>query len=90
MSTTPATSKPETPVFPAIAATAMVEIPLNQIEPSPWNRKIFKQEALNDLAASIVETNGVVQPIVLRPIKGGKARFRSSPGSVAGWLQRSR
>lgn len=68
MSTTPA--KPETPVFPVIAATTMVEIPLDQIEPSPYNRKTFSQKAIEELAGSIVQTGGVLQPVVLRPVKG--------------------
>lgn len=85
MSTTPATSKAETPVFPAIAATAQVEIPLDQIEPSPWNRKIFDQQLLNELAASIVETNGVVQNIVLRPVKGRPVPYQIVAGERR-WL----
>lgn len=68
MSTTPA--KPETPVFPVIVATAMVEILLDQIEPSPYNRKTFSQKAIEELAGSIVQTSGVLQPVVLRPVKG--------------------
>lgn len=70
MSTTQSPAKPETPVFPVIATTAMVEILLDQIEPSPYNRKTFSQKAIEELAGSIVQTGGVLQPVVLRPVKG--------------------
>lgn len=72
MSTTLATEKDVTnktmpPPMPLPVPAAVREIPLGQIEPSPWNRKRFNEQALDDLAGSIVNTGGVVQPIVLRP-----------------------
>jgi len=63
--TTPETSAPPPPAIVPVAAVR--EILLDQIDPSPWNRKRFNQTQLEELAASIVETKGVVQPIVLRP-----------------------
>jgi ParB/RepB/Spo0J family partition protein len=53
--------------MPQPIPAAVREIRLDQIEPSPWNRKKFNPKALEELAASIVNTGGVVQPIVLRP-----------------------
>lgn len=61
------------------------EIELSQIRPNPYQpRKIFDEEALNDLATSIKET-GVFQPVILRQsvVKGyeivaGERRVRAS------------
>lgn len=55
------------PPLPQPIPAAVREIHLDQIEPSPWNRKKFNPKALEELAASIVNTGGVVQPIVVRP-----------------------
>jgi len=58
-------------------------IPLGQIDPSPDNpRKTFDPEALAELAASIAK-QGLLQPIVVRPIGkrfeivAGERRFRA-------------
>lgn len=51
-------------------APVLREIPLDQIKPSPFNRKTFDQKKLDELAASINSTNGVIEPIVLRPVEG--------------------
>jgi ParB/RepB/Spo0J family partition protein len=58
-------------------------IPLSDIDPSPDNpRKTFDQDALAELAASIAE-QGLLQPIVVRPIGkrfeivAGERRFRA-------------
>lgn len=61
------------------------EIELSQIRPNPYQpRKVFDEEALNELAASIKET-GVFQPVILRQsvVKGyeivaGERRVRAS------------
>jgi len=48
------------------------ECPIQDIVPNPNQpRKLFPKEALTELAASI-EEKGVIQPIVVRPIGGGK------------------
>src|SRR5580700_9907356 len=48
------------------------EIPLDQIEPNPFQtRSQVNEEQLAELAASIT-SNGVVQPILLRPLAGGR------------------
>lgn len=48
------------------------EIPLNLIEPNPFQtRTVFDEGKLNELAQSIAES-GVVQPIVVRAISGGR------------------
>lgn len=47
-------------------------IPVGAITPNPHQpRREFSEEALNDLAASI-ETRGVLQPVLVRPLGGGK------------------
>jgi ParB family chromosome partitioning protein len=65
-------------VVPSIAAEAApangkpLEIGLDHIERNPWQtRTRFDEAQLNELAQSIVAT-GVVQPIVVRPLHGGK------------------
>lgn len=62
----------------------VVEIKLDELRPNPHQpRKIFKDEALQELAASIKE-NGVFQPIIVKKsIKGyeivaGERRYRAS------------
>ncbi|MBE6149641.1 MAG: ParB/RepB/Spo0J family partition protein [Firmicutes bacterium] len=62
----------------------VIEIRLDELRPNPYQpRKIFKDEALQELAASIKE-NGVFQPIIAKKsIKGyeiiaGERRYRAS------------
>ena len=53
------------------AAETVVFVSLDDIRPnSAQPRKVFDQEALQDLAASIRE-HGVIQPVLLRPAKTG-------------------
>jgi ParB family chromosome partitioning protein len=48
------------------------EIPLDQIDRNPFQtRSLMNEEQLAELAASIV-ANGVVQPILVRPLAGGR------------------
>lgn len=66
-------------------ASNMTELPLSQIVPSQFNpRKFFDENELNELANSIRE-DGVIQPIVVRPILddqfeivAGERRWRAS------------
>ncbi len=53
-------------------STGLSEIPIDQIHPNPRQpRTVFRQEDLEELAASIRE-QGVLQPVVVRPrIQGG-------------------
>ncbi len=62
----------------------IVEIPLEELRPNPYQpRKVFDEEALQDLADSIKE-HGVFQPIIIKKsIKGyeiiaGERRYRAS------------
>ena len=49
----------------------VVTLRLSQIEPNrDQPRKIFSEEALNELADSIRE-HGVLQPLLVRPLPGG-------------------
>jgi ParB family chromosome partitioning protein len=62
----------------------VLEIPLSQLRANPYQpRKMFNQDSINELAASIKE-HGVIQPIIVRTVlKGyeiiaGERRFRAS------------
>jgi len=75
----------ETPVRGAEAMRGAIQlIPVAGIEPHPGQpRRIFQEEALAELAASI-EARGVIQPIVVRPhghrfqIVAGERRWRAA------------
>lgn len=74
----------ETIVEEARSNNEIVELPLEDLRPNPYQpRKIFDEEALNELASSIRE-HGVFQPIIVKKsIKGyeiiaGERRFRAS------------
>ncbi len=57
---------------PAAEAGKPREIPVRDIDRSPWQtRSRFDESQLAELAASIAAT-GVVQPIVVRPLPGGR------------------
>lgn len=54
------------------AGDGLANLPVAQIEPHPDQpRRHFDEEALNELAASIA-TRGVIQPVIVRPIAGGR------------------
>ena len=84
----------EPPVQPSPAAQASAaetgkprEIPVTEIDRSPYQtRSHFDEVQLAELAASI-EATGVVQPIVVRPIAGG--RFQLIAGERR-WLASQR
>lgn len=74
----------ETIVEEARSNNEIVELPLEDLRPNPYQpRKIFDEEALNELASSIRE-HGVFQPIIVKKsVKGyeiiaGERRFRAS------------
>ena len=72
----PATSTvlPEVQAQAARAASgdAVLQIPLDQIDQNPYQTRFdFQKETLAELAESI-RTNGVVQPIVVRPAPDGR------------------
>jgi ParB family chromosome partitioning protein len=53
------------------AETGIREIPLDRIRPGPFQpRSVFEPESLKELADSI-RVQGVIQPIVVRPVGGG-------------------
>jgi ParB family transcriptional regulator, chromosome partitioning protein len=62
----------ETPAQPQAEAGKPREIPVGEIDRSPYQtRTRFDEAQLAELAASITVT-GVVQPIVVRPVAGGR------------------
>ena len=68
-------SRPAAPSTPAVAAPPSgkpLEVEVTLIERNPFQtRTRFDEEALNELAQSVAAT-GVVQPIVVRALPGGK------------------
>ncbi len=74
----------ETKIYESATNEEVVEIPLEELRPNPYQpRKVFDEEALQDLADSIKE-HGVFQPIIIKKsIKGyeiiaGERRYRAS------------
>lgn len=74
----------EQKIYESATNEEIVEINLNELRPNPYQpRKVFDEEALNELASSIKE-HGVFQPIIVKKsIKGydiiaGERRFRAS------------
>jgi len=74
-----ASHSPNSTVLPEVFAQAqaaggqaVVQIPLDQIEHNPYQTRYhFDNDALDELAESI-RTNGVVQPVVVRPAAAGR------------------
>lgn len=74
----------EKQIYETTPRDEIIELNLDEIRPNPHQpRKIFKEDALNELAESI-KKNGVFQPIIVKKsIKGydlvaGERRFRAS------------
>lgn len=63
---------PATEGVDALSDISLAEIPIGSIEPNPHQPRVhFAEEGLDELAASIAEM-GVLQPILVRPIEGGR------------------
>src|SRR6476646_1297863 len=62
-----------TPIaMPAAQAASTQEIPIDSIDPNPYQtRRRINETALEELAESI-RASGVVQPVVLRPVANGR------------------
>ena len=74
----------EQKIYESVSNEEIVELNLSDLRPNPYQpRKVFDEEALNELASSIKE-HGVFQPIIVKKsIKGydiiaGERRFRAS------------
>ena len=74
----------ENKIYESATNEEIVEIPLEELRPNPYQpRKVFDEEALKELSASIKE-HGVFQPIIIKKsIKGyeiiaGERRYRAS------------
>lgn len=73
----------------------VLDLPLDKIEPNPGQpRTEFDQEALEELGRSIVATDGVMEPIVVRPngnggyqIVAGERRWRASKIAEMGTIR---
>jgi ParB family transcriptional regulator, chromosome partitioning protein len=79
-SSRPVQPTPQTVVPP----NSVRDLPIGEIDPNPYQtRTNFDDQALDELAASIL-SNGIVQPILVRPINGrfqliaGERRWRAS------------
>ncbi len=74
----------EAKIYESATSEEIVELNLSDLRPNPYQpRKVFDEEALNELASSIRE-HGVFQPIIVKKsIKGydiiaGERRYRAS------------
>ena len=74
----------EQKIYESASNEEIIELNISDLRPNPYQpRKVFDEEALNDLASSIKE-HGVFQPIIVKKsIKGyeiiaGERRFRAS------------
>lgn len=74
----------EKKIYEETTGEEIVQIPLNELRPNPYQpREVFDEDALNELAHSIKQ-HGVFQPIIVKKsIKGyeiiaGERRFRAS------------
>ena len=74
----PAQPAPKPAAAPAIAMpsaevlNAVIEVPVNEIQRSPWQpRHVFDEDALRELAESI-KANGVIQPLICRKNSDGR------------------
>ena len=77
-------TRPVEPLGPTtLQGQAVRDLPVTEIDPNPYQtRNQFDEQALNELSASVL-ANGLVQPIVVRPINGryqliaGERRWRA-------------
>lgn len=79
-----APAAPFNPPPDPLLAKGALELPLDKIRPNPFQpRTVWNEQELNDLAQSIRE-NGIIQPIIVRPVGGlyeiiaGERRFRAA------------
>src|SRR5947199_10257114 len=80
-------SRPAAASVPAGKSDSGREIPVDQIDPNPYQtRRYINEETLSELADSIRAT-GVVQPVIVRPAAGG--RFQLVAGERR-WLASKR
>lgn len=78
-------TRPAEPVGPTnLVGQAARDLAVSEIDPNPYQtRNQFDEQALSELAASI-SANGIVQPIIVRPINGryqliaGERRWRAA------------
>lgn len=55
----------------------LIQVPITQVEPNKAQpRKTFEKDALDELASSIAQ-NGMLQPIIARPLKNGQYQIVS-------------
>lgn len=82
---------PQPPVVPA-AAAPLLELPIMDIERSPYQpRREFKEEELKELAESL-KNNGLIQPPTVRKSASGKYELiagerRMRAAQYAGWTK---
>ena len=80
----PSAKHVEPPPTAHLQGQSVRDLPVTEIDPNPYQtRAHIDDQALNELAASIL-VNGIVQPIVVRPMNGryqliaGERRWRAS------------
>jgi len=66
-----ATLEASPPIAEEVASGSLVHVPLDQLQPNPYQpRKVFDEAALVSLADSI-RSAGVMQPVIVRPASAG-------------------
>lgn len=85
---------PSRPAEPVVNQTLQPvrDVPVSEIDPNPYQtRRHFDETAIAELAESIC-ANGVMQPIVVRPVNGryqliaGERRWRASQKAGREWI----
>ncbi len=60
----------------AVAADVIQNIPVEKLEPNPWNRTVFNEQALEELTASI-RHEGIREALIVRALPSGKFQIAS-------------
>lgn len=71
--------------MPLNGAPAQIQrIPVDQLQPNPWNRTVFDPAALEELVASI-RHEGIREALIVRPLNTTPARYQIASGNRR-WL----
>ena len=77
----PPVSAPSTPTPPALV---VVQLPVDALEPNPWNPNVMDQTTRAKLSAYL-RLRGLLQPLVVRPLPYAPGRYQLL-GGYHRWL----
>ncbi len=60
-----------TPTTNSLDAVLFRKLPIDQLKPNPWNRKVFSPEGIQSLAVT-VKSRGIQEPLIVRPASDGQ------------------